>query len=372
MKRIQLVDLVAQYHKIKEEIQSAIDRVLESGRFILGPEVENFERQAGEYIGTRFAVGVGSGTDALLLALDALGIGEGDEVITTPFTFIATTEAIRRRGAKVVFADIDEETYNIDPEEISQRITPRTKAILVVHLYGHPAEMDRIMEIARRFNLKVVEDCAQAFGAEYKGKKVGSIGDVGCFSFFPTKNLGCYGDGGLVTTNDEEVAEKVKALRVHGATSKYREYIRDGYKSRLDALQAAILQVKLKYIDEWNERRRDNARVYDYLLRGLDLHLPVEKEGCKHIYYSYVIALEERDELQRYLREKGVETAVYYPVPLHLISIYGDLGYKEGDFPRAERASKMVLSLPMYPEIKREEIEFICDAIREKMGGNQR
>ncbi|MGB9608586.1 MAG: DegT/DnrJ/EryC1/StrS family aminotransferase, partial [bacterium] len=202
MKRIQLVDLVAQYHKIKEEIQSAIDRVLESGRFILGPEVENFERQAGEYIGTRFAVGVGSGTDALLLALDALGIGEGDEVITTPFTFIATTEAIRRRGAKVVFADIDEETYNIDPEEISQRITPRTKAILVVHLYGHPAEMDRIMEIARRFNLKVVEDCAQAFGAEYKGKKVGSIGDVGCFSFFPTKNLGCYGDGGLVTTND--------------------------------------------------------------------------------------------------------------------------------------------------------------------------
>jgi dTDP-4-amino-4,6-dideoxygalactose transaminase len=368
MKRIQLVDLVAQYHSIKDEIKSAIDRVLESGRFILGPEVEEFEKRAGEYIGTKFAVGVGSGTDAILLALDALGIGEGDEVITTPFTFVATTEAIRRRGAKVVFADIDEETYNIDPEEIVKKITPKTKAILVVHLYGHPAEMERIMEIARERNLKVIEDCAQAFGAEYKGKKVGSIGDVGCFSFFPTKNLGCYGDGGLVTTNDEEIAEQVRALRVHGAKSKYREYIRDGYKSRLDALQAAILSVKLKYIDEWNERRRENARIYNELLGDLGFRLPVEREGCKHIYYSYVIRVGGRDELQKHLKEKGIETAVYYPVPLHLISIYGDLGYGEGDFPRAEKAAREVLSLPMFPELKREDIEFIYKTIKEKVG----
>jgi dTDP-4-amino-4,6-dideoxygalactose transaminase len=367
MKRIQLVDLVAQYHAIKEEIKSAIDRVLESGRYILGPEVEEFEKRASEYIGTKFAVGVGSGTDAILLALDALGIGEGDEVITTPFTFIATTEAIRRRGAKVVFADIDEETYNIDPEEISKKITPKTKAILVVHLYGHPAEMDEIMKIARKFNLKVVEDCAQAFGAEYKGKKVGSMGDVGCFSFFPTKNLGCYGDGGLVTTNDEEIAEQVKALRVHGAKSKYIEYIRDGYKSRLDALQAAILSVKLKYIDEWNERRREKARIYNELLKDSGLRLPVEREGCKHIYYSYVIALEGRDELQKHLKEQGIETAVYYPIPLHLISIYEDLGYKEGDFPRAEKAAREVLSLPMFPELDEEDIIFICKAIKEKV-----
>jgi dTDP-4-amino-4,6-dideoxygalactose transaminase len=368
MRRIRLVDLVAQYHSIKDEIKSAIDRVLESGRFILGPEVEEFERRASEYIGTKFAVGVASGTDAILLALDALGIGEEDEVITTPFTFIATTEAIRRRGAKVVFADIDEETYNIDPDEIAKKITPKTKAILVVHLYGHPAEMDRIMGIARELNLKVVEDCAQAFGAEYKGKKVGSIGDVGCFSFFPTKNLGCYGDGGLVTTDEEEIAEQVRALRVHGAKSKYREHIRDGYKSRLDALQAAILSVKLKYIDEWNERRREKARIYNDLLKDSGLRLPVEREGCKHIYYSYVIALEGRDELQKHLKEQGIETAVYYPIPLHLITIYKNLGYREGDFPRAERAAREVLSLPMFPELKREEIEFICEAIKEKVG----
>lgn len=365
MKRIPLVDLVAQYHSIKDEIDSAMRNVLESGRFILGPEVEEFERAASQYIGTKFGVGVGSGTDAILLALDALGIGEGDEVITTPFTFIATTEAIRRRGAKVVFTDIEEATYNLNPKEVEKKITKNTRAILVVHLYGHPVEMDEILELAKNYNLKVVEDCAQAFGAEYKGRKVGSIGDIGCFSFFPTKNLGCYGDGGLVTTNKEEIAEKVRALRVHGAKSKYTEYIADGYKSRLDALQAAILRVKLKYIDEWNEGRRRNALVYNKLLENSQVRLPVEKGGCKHIYYSYVIAVEKRDELQRYLKEKGIETAVYYPVPLHLISIYKDLKYKEGDFPNAEKSAKMVLSLPMYPELREEDIDFICEAVKE-------
>lgn len=368
MKKIQLVDLVAQYHSIKEEIDSAIQRVLESGRFILGPEVEEFEKEASEYIGTRFAVGVGSGTDAILLALDALGIGKGDEVITTPFTFIATTEAIRRRGARVVFADIEEDTYNLNPEEVKKKITDKTKAILVVHLYGHPADMDRIMQLAKDYNLKVVEDCAQAFGAEYKGRKVGSIGDVGCFSFFPTKNLGCYGDGGLVTTNDPEIAEKVRALRVHGAKSKYRDYISDGYKSRLDALQAAILRVKLKYIDEWNERRRKNALIYNKLLENSHIRLPEEKPECKHIYYSYVIAVDKRDDLQGYLKGKGIETAVYYPIPLHLISIYEDLGYKEGDFPVAEKSAKTVLSLPMYPELTEEEIHFICSSVLEGLG----
>lgn len=365
MRKIQLVDLVTQYHSIKDEIDAAISRVLESGRFILGPEVEGFEKAASEYIGTRFAVGVGSGTDAILLSLDALGIGKGDEVITTPFTFIATTEAIRRRGAKVVFADIEEDTYNLDPTEVEKKISENTKAILAVHLYGHPADMDKIKELARAHNLKVVEDCAQAFGAGYKGRKVGSLGDAGCFSFFPTKNLGCYGDGGLVTTNDEEIAEKVKALRVHGAKSKYTEYIADGYKSRLDAIQAAILRVKLNYIEEWNEKRRRNALIYNKLLADSPLRLPGEKEGCKHIYYSYVIATNKRDTLGKYLREKGIETAVYYPIPLHLMSIYKDLGYKEGNFPIAERCAKEVLSLPMYPELSEEDIELISELVKE-------
>ncbi|MBC7327351.1 DegT/DnrJ/EryC1/StrS family aminotransferase [bacterium] len=368
MRNIPLVDLVAQYHTIKDEIDSAISRVLESGRFILGPEVEEFEKSASQYIGTKFGIGVGSGTDAILLALDALGIGEGDEVITTPFTFIATTEAIRRRRAKVVFADIEDDTYNINPSEIEKHLTPKTKAILVVHLYGHPADMEAIMDIAKAHGLKVVEDCAQAFGAEYKGQKVGSIGDVGCFSFFPTKNLGCYGDGGLVTTNDEEVAKKIKSLRVHGATKKYTDYISDGYKSRLDALQAAILRVKLNYIEEWNERRREKARLYNEYLENAGLCLPVEKEGCKHIYYSYVVATQNREKLQKHLKEKGIETAIYYPIPLHLLSIYRDLGYKEGDFPVAEKCAKEVLSLPMYPELKDEDVKFICESILEIYG----
>lgn len=368
MRKIQLVDLVAQYHSIKDEIDGAIRRILESGRFILGPEVEEFERKASEYIGTRFAVGVGSGTDAILLALDALGIGPEDEVITTPFTFIATTEAIRRTGARVVFADIEEDTYNIDPKQVEKKITRKTKAIIVVHLYGHPAEMDEIIKIAKIHNLRVIEDCAQAFGAEYMGRKVGSIGDVGCFSFFPTKNLGCYGDGGLVTTNEYHIAEKVKALRIHGAKSKYTEYIGDGYKSRLDAIQAAVLSVKLKYIDEWNEKRKENAILYNKLLEDLPIKLPLEREGCKHIYYSYVIATEKRDELQKYLKEKGIETAIYYPIPLHLISIYKDLGYNRGDFPYAEKYADRVLSLPMYPELEENDIEFICEVIREKLG----
>lgn len=365
MKRIPLVDLVAQYHAIKEEIDSAISRVLESGRFILGPEVEAFEKEASQYIGTTYGVGVASGTDALLLALHALGIGEDDEVITTPFTFIATTEAIRRRRAKVVFADIEEETYNLNPKEIERKITPRTKAILVVHLYGHSVDMDAVMEIAKKYGLRVVEDCAQAFGAEYKGKKVGSIGDVGCFSFFPTKNLGCYGDGGLVTTNDEEIAEKVRMLRVHGARKKYTEYAMDGYKSRLDALQASILRVKLKYITEWNEKRREKARLYNHLLKDTPLGLPLEKDYARHIYYSYVVSTPRREEIQTRLREKGVETAIYYPIPLHLLPLYQDLGYGRGDFPIAEKCAQTVLSLPLYPELPEEDIVYITETIKE-------
>ena len=359
---IPLVDLKRQYQSIKEEIDAAIQRVVDSQYFILGPEVERFEEEVADYCHVRHAIGVASGTDAILLPLRAAGIGEGDEVITTPFTFIATTECISRMGAKIVFVDIDPKTYNLDVNKVEAAITEKTKAIIPVHLYGHPVDMDPLIELAEQNHLLIVEDAAQAFGAEYKGKKVGSIGHIGCFSFFPSKSLGCYGDGGMVVTNDDKIADMVRMLRVHGCKQKYY-HLMDGYKSRLDALQAAILRAKLKYIDQWNERRRRNAALYNELLQKTKVITPYEAEYGGHIYNYYVIRSKDRDNLQSFLKSKGIDSAVYYPVPLHLQPVYSNLGYSKGDFSISEQVSNEVLALPMFPELTQDEIKYIVKNI---------
>lgn len=359
---IPLVDLKKQYFSIKDEIDIAVKRVLESGHFILGNEVLSLEREVAEYIGVRHAIGVASGTDALHLSLLACGIGEGDEVITTPFTFIATAEAISYCGAKPVFVDIDINSYNIDPSKIEDKITKKTQAIIPVHMYGHAAGMDEILEIAKRYNLKVIEDCAQAFGTEYKGKKIGGIGDIGAFSFFPSKNLGAYGDGGIVVTDDKDIADKIMMLRVHGSKQKYIHQI-IGYNSRLDEIQAAILRVKLKKIDGWNEMRRKNASIYNNLLNKLPVQLPKE-EGRSHIYHVYTIQIKNRDECIKFLGENGISTAVHYPVPIPAQEPYKYLGYSEADLPNSYKVSREVISLPMFPELKMEEIEKVCEAVK--------
>lgn len=363
--RIPLVDLVAQYHSIKDEIDGAIKRVIESGRFILGEEVLAFEDELARYCGGKVAIGVGSGTDALLLSLMALGVGRGDEVITTPFTFCATAEVISLLGARPVFVDIDPETYNIDPSKIKAAITPRTKVIIPVHLYGQPADMDPIIGIAQRYGLKVVEDCAQAIGAEYRGRKVGTIGDVGCFSFFPAKNLGAYGDGGACVTMDPELGERIMTLRVHGARERYiHEMV--GINSRLDALQAAILRVKLTHLEEWTTRRREIAKIYNDELNGVDV--PKERFGTRHVYNQYTIRVMGRDRIMDHLKNRGVSSAIHYPRPLHLQGAFSYLGYREGDFPQSELASREVLSLPIYPELKDEEVRFVVNVLKEVMG----
>ena len=362
--RIPIYDPRPEVEALWDELHEAIDRVLRSGRFILGPEVEAFEEEVAEYLGVRYAVGVNSGTDALVIALRALGIGPGDEVITTPFTFFATAEAISMVGAKPVFVDIEPRTYNIDPALIPQAITPRTKAILPVHLYGHAANMGPILELARAHSLKVVEDVAQAFGGEYKGRKLGSLGDAGAFSFFPTKNLGGFGDGGLIATNNPEVAEMARALRAHGARKKYHNEML-GYNSRLDALQAALLRVKLRHIDEWNERRRAVAARYHEALAGVEgLVLPVEAEYAHHVYHQYTVRVKHgrRDALRARLAEAGIGTMVYYPVPVHRLPVYA---WPEGSLPQAEAAAEEVVALPIFPAFKQ------CSAlayIREQVG----
>ena len=366
--KIPLTDLKAQYASIKDEIDSAIQRVLQNGQFILGPEVKAFEDDMAAYCGTKFAIGVASGTDALHLALLACGIKARDEVITTPFTFIATAEAVAKCGATPVFADIDPKTYNIDPARIEAKITKNTKAILPVHLYGQPAFMERILDIAKKHNLKVVEDCAQALGAEYKDKKVGSLGDVGCFSFFPSKNLGAYGDGGMAVTNDPKVAETVRMLRVHGSKATY-QHVMHGFNSRLDALQAAILRVKLKHLGKWNELRLSKASLYTRLLSGLgSIEPPYLDKNCKSSYNYYTIRLMDsrlkRDELRKHLESNGIQTMVYYPLSLHLQEVYKYLGHKKGDFPQSERAQEQVLSLPMYAELSEEQIEEVVTQIK--------
>lgn len=357
-------DLTRQYKRIGKEIEAAVVKVLASGAYILGDELLAFEKNFANYNEAKFALGVASGTDALLVALRALDIKQGDEVITTPFTFFATSEVIAVLGAVPVFADIDPKTYNINPDEIESKITEKTKAILLVHLFGLCADMEKIMNIAQRYGLYVIEDCAQAVGAQFKGKKAGTFGDVGCFSFFPTKNLGCCGDGGAVITNREDVAEKVRMLRVHGSRKKYHhEFL--GYNTRLDTVQAAILNVKIKYLDEWNETRRRIARFYNDALRDVVLSVPDEPLDYYHIYHQYTIRVCQRDKLVEYLKSKGIGTAVYYPLPLHLQPALRHLGYKDGDFPEAEKAAGEVLSLPVFPELKKEEMEEVVSGIKE-------
>ncbi|MGC9019532.1 MAG: DegT/DnrJ/EryC1/StrS family aminotransferase [Candidatus Bipolaricaulaceae bacterium] len=350
--RIPVYDPLPEVEFLWPELEEAFRRVMRSGQYILGPEVEAFEREAAAYLGVKHAIGVNSGTDALVIALRALGVGPGDEVITTPFTFFATAEAISLVGATPVFVDIDPRTFNIDPDLIPPAITPRTKAILPVHLYGLPAEMDPILEIARSHGLKVLEDCAQAFGATYKGRKVGTLGDAGAFSFFPTKNLGGYGDGGLIATNSDEVADLARMLRAHGSRRKYHNE-RVGYNSRLDALQAAILRVKLPHVDAWNQARREVAQRYNELLKDLPgLVLPEVFEG--HVFHQYTVRVLKgrRDQVQKVLAEEGIGTMIYYPVPVHLLPVYKPLyGLLEGMLPEAELASLEVLSFPLWPQM---------------------
>ncbi len=361
---VPLLDLKRQFHGIKEELNSAIQDVLESQAFILGPQVKEFEALFASYCNTKHAVGVSSGTDALLLSLKSLGIGEGDEVITSPYTFFATVEAICNTGAKPVFADIDPETYNIRPDLIEKSVSKRTKAIIPVHLYGQCADMDPILEIAGQHDLKVIEDSAQAVGAEYRGKKAGSMGDLGCFSFFPSKNLGGMGDGGMVTCNSEELEELIQMLRIHGGRPKnYHAAL--GINGRLDTIQASILIKKLGHLDNWCDKRRQKASYYTEKMEGLDLATPKVMSFSKHAFHLYVIRVKDRDGLMGHLKQNNIGCAVYYPVPQHLQECLTDLGYKEGDMPETESAAKETLALPVFPEITREEQDYVIESVKD-------
>ncbi|MFN8413214.1 MAG: DegT/DnrJ/EryC1/StrS family aminotransferase [Anaerolineales bacterium] len=363
---ISLVDLTAQYHSIKKDIDDAVLSTLESGHFILGPAVSKFEESVASYLGVKHAIGLASGTDALVIALRALNIGKDDEVIIPAYTFFATAGTVMAVGAKPVFVDVDPETYQIDVNKIKAAITSKTKAIIPVHLYGHPAEMNPVLEIAREHGLKVVEDNAQGFGAEYLGKKTGSFGEIGCLSFFPTKNLGAFGDAGGVVTNDDALAERMRMLRTHGWKKKY--YSEEvGYNSRLDAMQAAILQAKLPHLDSWNEKRREISQRYSSLLASV-VGVPVERTWGKHVYHLYILHTERRDALQAFLKEKGIASEVYYPIPPHLSVPCRKFGYKEGDFPHAELAAKQTLALPLYPELTLAQQDEVIEAVKAFVG----
>ena len=364
---ISMVDLKVQYQTYKQELDKAVIDVMESTAFINGPEVSAFEREMAEYSKIKYGVGLASGTDALLMALLALGIGKGDEVIVPTFTFIATSEMVSRAGATPIFVDIDPDTFNIDPNDVRRKITPKTKAIIPVHLYGQCADLDAITSIAKEHNLKVIEDCAQAQGATWKGKQVGTIGDIGCFSFFPTKNLGGFGDGGLVITDDEKVAETIKALRNHGSFKRYYHSLH-GFNSRLDSMQAAILRVKMHHLERWISLRRDVASRYNKALKNSAYNLPKEgyKDLAPHTYNQYTIKVpEKRNELQTFLTEKGIASMIYYPLSLHKQEIYKEYGYKQGDFPASESVEDHVLSIPVYPELTIEQTDYIIAALLE-------
>lgn len=360
------LDLQAQFGQIRSEVMAAVERVFESQHFIMGPDVQQFEKEMADVLGCRYAFGCASGSDALVLALMALEIGAGDEVITTPFTFVATAGAIARLGARPVFVEIDPATYNLKPADIQRAITPRTKAIIPVHLFGLPAAMDEINEIARSNRIAVIEDAAQAIGARYHGEFAGNIGEIGCFSFFPSKNLGGAGDGGLVTTNDAELADRLKVLRIHGSRTKY-QYELLGFNSRLDTLQAAVLRVKLRHLEDWKTARRRNADRYRSMFEraGLDgsITVPTEPAGTHHVYNQFVIRTEQRDSLKTHLRDSGIPTEIYYPSPLHLQPAFQYLGYKSGDFPEAECASRSVLALPIFPELTEAQQESVVACI---------
>ncbi len=359
--KIPMVDLKIQYQGLKDEIEEGIRQVLDSTRFILGPNVQSLEEEVAAYCGVRNAVGVASGTDALHLALRACGIRPGDEVITSPFTFIATAEAISYIGAKPVFVDIDPRTFNVDPDLIEEAITDRTRAIIPVHLFGQPADMESITDLARKHSLRVIEDCAQSFGADYGQTKTGALGDAGCFSFFPSKNLGCYGDGGMVVTDDDAVAEEVRVLRNHGSRVQYHHSI-IGYNSRLDEVQAVILRAKLKHIDTYNRLRYSNASRYTEALSGTELTPPFEDGKGTHVYHQYTIMSDSRDVLHRALGQSGIASAVYYPIPLHRQEVYRE-EWRELTLPVSEETAAKVLSLPIFPELSEAQIDEVCAAL---------
>ena len=360
---VPFLNLQAQYEALKSELLPAVEKALASGHYVLGPNVAAFEQELAAYTGAKFGVGVNSGSDALTLALRALDIGPGDEVITTPFTYIAPAESIHQVGAKIVFADIDPRTFLIDPAKVAKKVTPHTRAIIPVHLFGQAAPLDELFALAKPRSIHLVEDCAQAIGATYKGKPVGSHGALGCFSFYPTKNLGADGDGGMVVTNDETLAKKLKMLRVHGIERRYFHDLH-GYNSRLDEIQAAILRVKLPHLKNWNARRSEIAAAYTRGLQGLPLDLPGTADGNTHVFHVYALLTQRRDELMKYLGENGVPSIIYYPQPLHLQKLYENYGWKRGDFPVAEKISELILPLPMYPELKDEHVAHVVATIR--------
>jgi dTDP-4-amino-4,6-dideoxygalactose transaminase len=362
--QIPLVDLKAQYALIKAEVDAAIQRVLDSTSFILGGEVTEFEQSFAAHAGARGAVGVASGTAALMLALRACGVGPGDEVITTAHTFVATAEAISQTGATPVFVDIDLRTFNLDPALVDEAITSRTRAIVPVHLYGQPAAMDELAEIASRRGIWLIEDAAQAHGAEYRGRRCGSLGHMACFSFYPGKNLGAYGDAGAVTSDDEALLARVRRLRDHGRTTKY-EHDEIGFGERLDALQAAILGAKLPHLEAWTESRRTHARMYDEMLTGSSVTTPFVAPEVRHVYHLYVIRTQNRDGILSHLKSKGIGAGIHYPVPLHQQPVYRRLGYGDISLPMTERAAAEVLSLPMYPELRPEQVEYVIEAVEE-------
>ncbi len=359
------LDLAAQYAAIGGEIRAAVEKVMASQQFVLGREGAAFEQEIAKLCGVAHGIGLASGTDALILALRACGVRAGDEVLLPPFTFVATGSAVSALGAKPVFADIRPDTYNIDSAELQRRVTPRTRAIVVVHLYGLAADMDPILAFAKSRSLPVIEDNAQAIGASYKGRRTGSLGDAACFSFYPTKNLGACGDAGLVATNSTEIAARIRTLRNHGQTAKYLSS-EPGWNSRLDELQAAILRVKLRHLADWQRARQANAAEYTRLLNQIPgVMPPIAPEGYEHVFHQYTIRVEQRDALQQFLSERKIGSTVYYPHPLHLQPLYASLGHKAGDFPHSDRAAQEVLSLPMYPELRKEQIVRVVETIAE-------
>lgn len=374
---IPILNLNRQYELLKDKIDQALIRVAASGHYILGPEVTAFEREMAAYLGVKHVIGCANGTDALFLALKALKIGEGDDVITTPFSYMATSESISRAGAKPVFVDVLPDTMNFDPALLEAAITPQTKAILPVHIFGQAADMDAVKQLAAKHKLAVIEDCAQAIGSEYKGVKVGAIGEIGCFSFFPSKNLGAFGDGGMCTTNSDELAERLRMLRVHGSRKRYY-HEEPGLNSRLDEIQAAILRIKLPHIDEWNHARQSVANHYDALLKPLAdfVTIPYRSPESKHVFHQYTLQLKgsnpakTRETLQQKLQEAGVQSMIYYPVPLYKQQTHADLHLNPADFPVCEDISDRVLSLPMFPELRLDEQEQVVEALATALKGN--
>ncbi len=365
--QVPFLNLAAQYDALKNELLPAVEKVLAGAHYILGPNVAAFEQEIAAFTGTRFGIGVNSGSDALTLALRALDIGPGDEVITTPFTYIAPAESIHQMGARVVFADVDPRTFLIHPDDVARKITSRTRAIIPVHLFGQAAPLDALKALVEPRGIQLVEDCAQAIGATFNGQPVGGIGRLGCFSFYPTKNLGADGDGGMIVTNDEALAKRLKMLRVHGIERRYFHDLH-GFNSRLDEIQAAILRVKLPHLNAWNARRAAIARRYSDGLAGLPLELPVTAPGNNHVFHVYAFLTDRRDDLQQFLADRGVPTLIYYPRPLHLQTVYADLGYREGDFPVAETVSKRILPMPLYPELTDGQVDYVVAKVREFFG----